>query len=124
MMEQQIESLNQNLSTIENNIQDVKGIIDSMGEFSKLNKGDKILVSLSNGIFVNATLEDPTALKVNVGKNTVVDKTVDQVKNMMSDQLVELETYQKETEKYYAELVQRVELSHQELIAHGEVKAN
>jgi len=123
MLQQQAEVMSQNLQTIEQNISDLNSVINTLDEFSKLKKGDDILVSLSNGVFASAKLEDNEKLKVNVGKNAVVSKTVASTKKMMQSQTDELESYKKDAEEYLTQISGKLDVIHRELIAKGAQKA-
>jgi len=124
MLQQQAEVMNQNLQTIEQNISDLNSILETLEKFSNLKSGDEILVSLSNGIFARAKLVDNKNLKVNVGKNTVVSKSVDSTKKMMQNQLSELDGYKSEVESYLNQVSERLSVIHNDLIAQGQHKAD
>ncbi|MAG39162.1 prefoldin subunit alpha [Candidatus Woesearchaeota archaeon] len=108
-LEQQIQNLNNNLNSIEQNLIEIKSMIKTLVEFKSLKKGDKIKASLSNGIFAEAVLRNTKNLQVNVGGQVVVSKTVDETKEMLETQLEELEKYRKQTMSYYNEIYARLE---------------
>jgi len=120
MMEQQIQSLSQNLQQIDQNLQQIQEITTTLDEFKTLKKGDKILVPVANGIFANATLDDVSSVRVNVGSNTVVKKDPDSAKKIMTDQIEELQKYKQEAVQHYSEMQVRMQGLQQELMTEHE----
>ena len=116
LMEQQIQQMDNNMQNIEQNIKDIDSILKTLDDFSKLKKGDKLMVPVANGIFAESTLTGTGKLKVNVGSNIVVDKDVEETKKMMSEQVVELENYKAETVHYYDQMYQKMQLLQAEMV--------
>lgn len=117
MLEQQIQNMSQSMNNIDRSIQDLKDLIGSLDEFKTLKKGDKVLVSVTNGIFVEAKLENPSNLIVNVGSNVTVKKNVEDSKKMIESQMIELETFRDESLENYEALYTRLTLLQQELMS-------
>ncbi|MFH1770249.1 MAG: prefoldin subunit alpha [archaeon] len=120
LMEQQIQQLDNNLQNIDQNIKDIDTILQTLDNFSKLKKGDNILVPVANGIFAEAKLEGSGRLKVNVGSNIVVEKDVESTKKMMSQQIEELEKYKEETAGYYEQMYIKMQALQTEMIKEQE----
>ncbi|MBU1201715.1 MAG: prefoldin subunit alpha [Nanoarchaeota archaeon] len=116
MLEQQMQVVSQNLQNVEQSLADVNSIVESLQDFGKLKKGDKILVSLSNGIFAEAKLENSKDLKVNIGRNVVVTKSVEKTAEMMQEQVKELQKYKEEILTYYNNLYSQLQKLQEELI--------
>ena len=90
-------------------VSDKNGIIDFAKELSKLKKGDTMLAPLASGIFVKAKLEDNKEVRVNVGSNTVVTKSVEDAVKMLQEQEAEITQYRSDTLVKFEELVRRAE---------------
>ena len=116
LLEQQLQTIGQNVEALDNNLGELKGVHKNIDEFKDLKKGDKILVPLANGLFASATLNDSKHLKVNVGASVMVTKDLEGAKNIISEQVSELEKYKSEAEKYYQELYSKMALMQQELM--------
>jgi len=88
-LQQQIESLNQQLL-------DVEVVLQSLDELKHVEKGSDINCMLTPGIFVKAKIVDTKKVLLNVGSGTVVEKTVDQAKGILQAQSSELRSLQDE----------------------------
>lgn len=115
MLEQQLNTLGQNLENIENNLEEIRSIIQSLEEFKEVKKGDDILVPLANGIFAEATINNVKKLKVNVGSKVVLEKSIDETKKIMEDQISDLEEFREESEKYYMDMYNKMQEIAQQL---------
>ncbi|NQU98476.1 prefoldin subunit alpha [Candidatus Woesearchaeota archaeon] len=116
LLEQQFQQLNTNIQNIDQNIADIKAIMNTLDEFKKLKKGDTIQVPVANGIFAEATLDNSDKLKVNVGSNVIVDKSPEDAKKMMEEQIKDLEKYKEETMQYYEQMYMKLQALQQEMM--------
>ena len=91
-----IKQIEDGLVRIEEQIIEINTIIESIKDLEKLNEGANILVPVSNGIFIEAKISDPNKLKVNVGANTIVEKTNSETCEMLQNQLTIIEGYKNE----------------------------
>jgi prefoldin alpha subunit len=88
-----IEQIETNLDKIDEQINEVNVILKSLDEFKNIEVNNEILVPISNGIFAKAKLLNNEKLIVNVGQDVVTEKNVEQTKELISKQLVELDNY-------------------------------
>lgn len=88
----QLQKIRQYLERTQESMGEVNGLVESLDEFSRLEKGDRIFAPIANGIFVDATLNDVTRLRLNVGGGVVVEKSIAEAKGMLGRQRSELET--------------------------------
>jgi prefoldin alpha subunit len=109
MLEQQLKQLQKYLENFEEQVAGIRALIDSLNEFAALNKGEKILAPLTNGIFIRAKLEDPTELLINVGNNVVVAKSIPEAIKLLEGQESELQQYRMETVSQLEELMKQIE---------------
>ena len=95
-LDQQIKGFEERLMQVEQQILEVNIIIENLSELKDVKAGTEILVPLANGIFATAELKDAKMLKVNVGGGAVTEKSVDDTKNMLKNQIKEIEEYKDE----------------------------
>lgn len=94
IIDQNIRQIHKHLQDIENQILEVRYLKQSMDDFKNVKEGTEVLVPVSNGIFAKAALNDNKELLVNVGANTVVTKSVNEVKDLMDNNLNEIKKAQ------------------------------
>ena len=109
MLEQQYKQLQKYLDTFDEQVASIRALVEALGEFSGLKKGDRILAPLTNGIFIRATLDTSSELLINVGQNTIVAKTVPEAVKMLEGQEAEVRKYRAETMKQLEELMRQLE---------------
>jgi prefoldin alpha subunit len=91
ILEQQLSQIQESIEQAQQSILQLEKIKESIYDFSKLKKGDKIEVPMANGIFASAIVDDNTYLKINVGNNVVVEKSVNDAIKLIDEQIVEVE---------------------------------
>jgi prefoldin alpha subunit len=109
MVDQQARQLQQYLQTFDQQLLEIRSVITSLNEFAKLKKGDSILAPIANGIFVKAKLEDSHEVRVNVGNNTVVTKTIEGAVKMLEGQEAEINQYRSDVLAKFDELLKQAE---------------
>tara|TARA_Y100000310_G_C20457320_1_gene703666 strand:+ start:310 stop:711 length:402 start_codon:yes stop_codon:yes gene_type:complete len=113
-MQQHLEQLQEQRQMVEQQLEDLAMSSNGLEEFEKLSKGDEVLFPISNGIFAKATLQNPKKLLVNIGAQAIVDKTPEQAKKILQDQLTELqELHQKIVGRLQAFMMQAQALDQQ-----------
>ena len=96
MLDYQIKQMQKVLETIDAQVFEINKTVESLQEFSALSNKEEILFPLANGIFARGTLTDNRMLRINIGSDVVVDKTVKETTEMMQKQSLEIENYKKE----------------------------
>jgi len=109
MVDQQARQLQQYLQTFDQQLLEIRSVIISLNEFAKLKKGDSILAPIANGIFVKAKLEESHEVRVNVGNNTVVTKTIEGAVKMLEGQEAEINQYRSDVLAKFDELLKQAE---------------
>ena len=89
-LQQYIEQVEEHLALLNKQYADLENSKEALQEFSKTEKG-LILAPIINGIFVKAELKDNQNLLINVGADTVVEKTVSQAVELLKER--QKETY-------------------------------
>jgi len=95
-LDTKIKQLEDGLVALENQIIEVNMVIDSLKDLQAVKENSEILVPLSNGIFVKAKVFDTDNLKVNVGANTIVEKTNEETQEMLKEQIRNIDNYKNE----------------------------
>lgn len=116
MLDQQLKQIQQQLHAVEQQSMEVEFVVDAIGNFSRSDVGSDILVPLSSGIFMKAKLQDSSELLVNVGGNTIVDKTCPEVEGMLKKQVNELVKVKKELTDKFAEFAGKMQAIQAELM--------
>jgi len=95
MLDQQMKLLQQQGQMLEKQLLDLEKVKEALDDFKKTGK-DEMLVPLSEGIYAKGKLEENDHLVVNVGAGTFVEKSVDDVKQILEKQTEELNQMQGE----------------------------
>lgn len=107
LIDQQLKQVHKQLLALEQQINDAKEVLENLDSFSKTKVGSSMLVPVSSGIFVKATLADNKELAVNVGANTIVKKTVPETKELLDKQIMEMQKLRNEMSKQSEQLSQQ-----------------
>ena len=90
MLDTQARMVAEQLDRLDTSMAEVEYLKDSLDELSKLKKDSEILAPMSSGIFVKAKLQDTKTLLVNIGKDIVVEKTVEETKELLEERSKEM----------------------------------
>lgn len=90
----QIKQLQQQLEAVEEKKLELSAAVLGLDDLKNAKQNTKMLAPISDGIFVNATVDNTDELVVNVGGNICVKKTVEQAKGMLGTRLQEMVGYQ------------------------------
>ena len=94
LIDQQLKIIQKQLIFIENQILELEGVIQNLDEIKSLGSKKEGLVALTNGIFVKSNIEQTEPLIVNVGANVLVEKSIDETKIFIREQLSKLRAAQ------------------------------
>ncbi|RMF06065.1 prefoldin subunit alpha [Candidatus Woesearchaeota archaeon] len=94
--EEQMKQVESQLQRFEEHAAELESIKESLDELKKTQPGTEILVPVSQGIFVRASIRNPDELIVNVGGNSAVEKDVEGTKQLINVQLREIEAAKKD----------------------------
>ncbi|MFC1728630.1 prefoldin subunit alpha [Nanoarchaeota archaeon] len=92
----QMAQMQKQLQQIDGNLMEVEFIKNSLDELKKSKKESELLAPIAGGIFVKTTLKENDELAVNVGGGVVVNKSVEQTKKLLQDQLGEISKTRKD----------------------------
>lgn len=94
MMEQQMNQLQQQLRAVERGIEELKSLNQGFNEIAG-SIGKEILAQIGKGIYVKAKITSEE-LKVNIGENNFVDKSIPDTKKLIKEQISKLKGVEKE----------------------------
>jgi len=94
MINQQINELQKQLQMIEDTILELNDSKKGLEELSKQPNNKEILVPIVAGIFARAGIKDTKEFIVNVGANTSVAKSVEDVQKILDNQIEEMQKTQ------------------------------
>ncbi len=92
-IDEQMKQTEQQIIKIDEQLNEVIVTKNALTEFGNTKTGTETLMPVSNGIFAKAEIKNNDKLLVNVGSNVVVEKSVEDTKKLMDNQLVELKNY-------------------------------
>ena len=91
ILESELSQTQNFIQRIEEQLGEVSSLIESLEEFKKLEAGEEILFPIANGIFAQGTLKNNAKLKLNVGQDIIVEKTVEEATELVTEQLNNLQ---------------------------------
>ena len=97
LIDQHLKQMKGQLEMAEQQMVEALATLQSLEDFSRLDKDEEILVPVNNGIFAKATLKKGSKVLLNVGASVVVDKSVEDAKKLV-------DTQRREIEKFHAAL--------------------
>jgi len=96
MLDQQIRNIQKQLQLVENQIIELVITRQGLDELGEVKVNSETLAPLASGIFIKADIKDKDNLIVNVGSNVAVEKTREEVKELINKQLEEVKKVQNE----------------------------
>ncbi|MGV8150888.1 MAG: prefoldin subunit alpha [Candidatus Woesearchaeota archaeon] len=105
----QAEQMQKILESIDAQISEVNSTIAFLEDFKNTKGNEEILFPIANGMFARGKLLDNKNLKVNVGNNVVVEKTIDQAIEMMKKQHEDIFNYRSELLKQLEGLLGKIQ---------------
>ncbi len=89
-------------------IAEIAAVIEALDSLSRLTKGSRIFAPIANGIFVDASLNDAASVRMNVGGSVVVEKSVEEAKELLGKQRADLELLRDRANTDYGSLTNRL----------------
>lgn len=106
----QVEQMQKIIESIESQLNEVSAIKESLEDFKRLEGKEEVLFPIANGIFVSGRLVNDKKLRMNVGNNVVVEKTVDEALELMQRQYDEISNYKHELMKQLELLLDKIQV--------------
>ncbi len=109
ILDYQIKQLQKVIESIDSQLSEINNTAKALVEFEKLETNDEILFPIASGIFAKGKLTDNKILKINIGSDVVVEKTINDTIKMMQTQLEDIENYKKEVVAQLQKLIDNVD---------------
>jgi prefoldin alpha subunit len=98
ILDYQIKQLQKIIENINTQLNEISNTIDALKDFEKLENDTEVLFPVANGIFASGKIIDNKILKINIGSNVNVEKSVAETISMMQKQAKDIELYKEEIE--------------------------
>lgn len=86
LLQEHIEKISEHINLLTEQQIQIEQTTTALEDIKKVELGTEILVPLADGLFIKANLKDTTEVLVNVGAETIVPRSIDQIKNMLKIQ--------------------------------------
>jgi len=120
LLGEQMKQTQKQIQVLEEQMTEIVYTQQSLDSIKDLKKGDQILVPVSNGIFAEATITNTEKLIVNVGANTMVQKSVESAKEMLSQQVTEVSNLHIQLHEMLGKIEEELQGLQRELSKSGE----
>ncbi|MBL7100895.1 MAG: prefoldin subunit alpha [Nanoarchaeota archaeon] len=101
MLDQNLKQVNQQLLNLDNQLLELQGIEENLGELKKTKKNTEILVALGGGVFSKAELKENNTILMNVGANIIVEKDIPASKEVIGHQIDQIKDFMKQLEQEF-----------------------
>ena len=88
MIQQQMQQLQQQIEKFDKQLMELNGVITALEEFKTMKKGSDMLVPLASGIFASGELKGAEHVRVNVGANVSVKKSIPDTISLVKQQIL------------------------------------
>lgn len=88
--EEQINLISQQLQMMDSNLTQLNNTLESLRAI-KESENNELLLPISNGIFLKSNAKNINSLLVNVGSHVIVEKTIDNVQELIEKNISEVE---------------------------------
>ncbi len=92
MLDSQARAVSEQLERVDSSILEIEYLKNSLDELKSVKENSEILAPMSNGIFVKAHVHAVDKLLVNVGGNVIVEKSIEETKELLDEQAKEMMT--------------------------------
>ncbi len=93
MLDAQMKQIHKQLEGMEENAAELTQTRNNINSLKDIRLGTEMLVPISSGIFVKGMIKDNSELLVNVGANTVINKSIEETKSLLDSQMEEMMKY-------------------------------
>ncbi len=115
MVDRQLKQIQQQMQALESQSGELELVQSALDDFKSAKVGSDMFVTMTPGILVKAKLESNDFVLLNVGANTVVQKSIPDAKKILSEQTVEMRKLQQELAGQMNKLAQHAEKVQDEL---------
>lgn len=115
MYQQQLQQMQQNIQLLQNQSNDVNNSIKAIEDLGNSEIGSDLLAPISSGIFVRSELKEKKKVSINIGSNIVVEKSLDDAKTLLSEQLDEINNMKSQLQADFQKVALKFNVLQQEL---------
>ncbi len=115
LLQHQMQQIERQTQMLESQAQEMAIVQAALDEFSRCQAGSESFVAVTPGVFAKAKIEQPKNVIVNIGAGVAVEKPIQEAKQMMAEQGVELRKVQTEIIEQLQKLAQRAESVQEEV---------
>lgn len=105
MLSQQLKELEQSINMADEQAEHAQLAKTMLEELKTTDTQQELLVPIGNATFLSVKASDVKTVKVGVGANVVVDKTVAEAIERINNQLTEVRAYQEKSAHLYEQVV-------------------
>jgi len=116
MMQQHIQQMHQQIEQFDTQLVELNNVIEALEDFKSTKKDSPALVPLASGIFAYAEIKETEFVRVNVGSNVSVKKSVQDTVELVKQQIVEIENYKVKLVENFNMMNQQAQMIQQQLM--------
>jgi len=117
-LNEQFKQVQERLEKVEDQHSELMQVISDIEEVKDIKKDSESYVPVHNGIFLKAKIIDNKKLHVNVGNGTVVEKTIDEVKEVLAKQAGEIDNVKEDMQEKLQQMIARMQTLEKDLSVH------
>ena len=117
LLEKHISEVQNHLELLHNQSQELAKLKENLDDLKKTRKGKQVYSQIGSGIFIKTELKDNEKILMNVGANSVVQKTIPEAQELIENQKKEVNNSIKEIESKLGEAAVQIQKTREELIA-------
>lgn len=110
-----MQNMHEHVQLLEKQRLELEHVDESLVQLRSVSKGDEILVQMASGIFVPARIGEVDRLHVNVGADVLVEKSIEQTRVIVQEQVRELSAVHAQLQEKLSLLVAQFEELHEGL---------
>jgi len=115
LLMQQISQIQQQVSTINSNILELRTLTINLDKIKELKKNKEVLIPVGSNIFIKGSLKDTDKVIMGIGSDVLKEKTIPETKASIEEQIKELENINLELEFTLEDAVKKIEILEKEL---------
>lgn len=108
ILNQEVQKLQEQLQNINNNVQELQVLKNSLEEIKNV-KDKEILIPLGQGIFTKGSIKNTDELITNVGSNILVEKNLNETKDMVKLNILNLSQMLEKTQEEINKNVEKLQ---------------
>ncbi|GEM_PF-1572219 len=119
-LNQQMQQLHQQSQILEQQRTELLGLSQNLDELDKIKSKSKMYAPLGGGLYVEGMITETKKVLTNVGAGVVVPKTIEETKQIIEEQIDDLQKVIGTVEKRVQEFMKKGQALHKEMMALSE----